>query len=101
MAFVGPCPAGMEACHCDGVPSNNVLSNLRWDTKQSNSLDTKRHGTYQHGINHFHAKLTDEKVRTIRSLYTCGTSQTRLAKQFGVRKSTIQDVVNNRTWIHV
>src|SRR5688500_4928598 len=31
MAFVGPCPAGMEGCHNDGNPLNNALDNLRWD----------------------------------------------------------------------
>lgn len=43
-AFVGPCPKGMEACHNDGDPTNNLLSNLRWDTHEANVADTKRHG---------------------------------------------------------
>jgi hypothetical protein len=29
-AFVGPCPAGMEAKHRDGDYTNNTLSNLLW-----------------------------------------------------------------------
>lgn len=45
-AFVGPRPAGLEACHNDGDPSNNMLSNLRWDTRISNMLDQVRHGTH-------------------------------------------------------
>lgn len=44
-AFVGPRPAGMEACHGDGDPGNNRLSNLRWDTHESNMDDQRRHGT--------------------------------------------------------
>ena len=35
-AFVGPCPEGMEACHDNDDPTDNRLSNLRWDTHQSN-----------------------------------------------------------------
>ena len=45
MAFVGPCPPGMEACHNNGEPADNRLANLRWDSRRANSLDTVRHGT--------------------------------------------------------
>ncbi|KRD36826.1 hypothetical protein ASE27_10240 [Oerskovia sp. Root918] len=45
-AFVGPAPEGMEACHSDGDPANNALSNLRWDSRSENTLDRVRHGTH-------------------------------------------------------
>jgi len=45
LAFVGPSPDGMEACHNDGDRSNNVLSNLRWDSRSENNKDRIRHGT--------------------------------------------------------
>lgn len=45
-AFVGPCPDGMEACHGDGVRTNNALRNLRWDTRSENHRDKVRHGTH-------------------------------------------------------
>lgn len=45
LAFRGPCPPGLEVCHGDGVPSNNRLSNLRYGTRSSNSLDSVAHGT--------------------------------------------------------
>lgn len=45
MAFVGPRQGGMQACHWDGNRLNNRLSNLRWDTVESNHADKKRHGT--------------------------------------------------------
>lgn len=44
LAFVGPCPEGMEVCHNDGDKRNNVLSNLRYDTKSANCVDRTRHG---------------------------------------------------------
>lgn len=47
-AFVGPCPDGLEACHGNGVPSDNRLSNLRWDTRSSNALDRVDHGRDNH-----------------------------------------------------
>ena len=46
IAFVGPCPEGMEACHNDGRPANNVVSNLRWDTQSANTFDRVKHGTH-------------------------------------------------------
>lgn len=43
-AFVGPCPPGMEGCHWDDDFTNNRLSNLRWDTRESNFRDRSRNG---------------------------------------------------------
>lgn len=44
LAFVGPCPEGMEICHNDGNPINNHLGNLRYDTHKANIQDAVRHG---------------------------------------------------------
>ncbi len=44
-AWVGPCPDGCEGCHNDGDPTNNIISNLRWDTHKNNGLDRRKHGT--------------------------------------------------------
>lgn len=51
-AFVGPAPAGLFGCHYDGIPSNNHVSNLRWDTPAGNMQDKFRHG------NDFHKNKT-------------------------------------------
>lgn len=48
LAFVGPQPIGMEACHDDGSPANNALVNLRWDTRSANIYDRVRHGAHHH-----------------------------------------------------
>ena len=42
-AFMGECPPGHEACHNNGVPDDNRLDNLRWDTKSANRRDRERH----------------------------------------------------------
>lgn len=44
-AFIGLRPKGMEACHNDGNPANNHISNLRWDTHGNNERDKYLHGT--------------------------------------------------------
>lgn len=45
-AFVGPRPSGLEGCHNNGDPSDNNVSNLRWDSRSSNLRDAVRHGTH-------------------------------------------------------
>lgn len=46
MAFIGPCPDGMEVRHLDGDPTNNNLDNLRYGTRPQNQEDAVRHGTH-------------------------------------------------------
>lgn len=45
-AFVGPCPEGMLCCHGEGGPTDNRLTNLRWDTPTENNLDQVRMGVH-------------------------------------------------------
>lgn len=47
IAFVGPRPKGKVACHWDDVPSNNVLTNLRWGTRRENAHDYIRNGRHK------------------------------------------------------
>lgn len=51
LAFVGPCPDGMETLHSDDDPTNNHLSNLRYGTRSENQRDRVRNG-----IHHFASK---------------------------------------------
>lgn len=54
------------------------------------------------GERHGHAKLTREKVTEIRSRFLAYVmSYERLARIYGVKASTVRDVVNFRTWRHV
>jgi hypothetical protein len=48
-AFVSPRPEGMYCCHNNGIPDDNRLFNLRWDTPKNNVHDRRFHGTYQYG----------------------------------------------------
>jgi hypothetical protein len=47
------------------------------------------------------ARLTDNLVREIRSLYACGMSSARIAKQLGFGNSTVKKVIKRETWRHV
>jgi DNA-binding XRE family transcriptional regulator len=49
-----------------------------------------------------HAKLTEEKVKSIRLIRkTKGLTETEIAEIFDVSRGTINDVLNDRTWGHV
>jgi hypothetical protein len=46
LAFVGPCPEGMEVLHWDDNSANNRLSNLRYGTRSENQFDSVRNGRH-------------------------------------------------------
>ena len=102
LAFVGPCPKGQTACHNNGVPKDNRLSNLRWDTVSNNMKDKVRHGTQTRGESHPITKLTEDSVKEIRDLYaTKWYSQSDLADRFGVSRGTIESIVQGKIWKHL
>ena len=66
-----------------------------------------RHGAHTHpesvarGEDHGFAKLSDESVKTIRSLSDSGISNAELAREYGVSQATISLVVRRLRWTHV
>ena len=102
LAFVGPCPNGMEGCHNDGNRRNNRLDNLRWDTHKNNQHDMYSHGTakiFRSGEDHLKAKLTWCEVREIRHLYSTGEyTCKKLARRFEVCLQSICNIVLGKTW---
>ena len=112
-AFVGPCPPGMEACHYpDPNPSNNHVSNLRWDTRTENNKDSVRHGTsytiragredYAKGERNGLAKLTAQQVRQI--IYVASTrlfTHKEIGKMFGAGQSHVSQIMRKEIWGHV
>ena len=107
-AFVGPCPDEMECCHNDGNPTNNYLTNIRYDTHKANSDDMKIYGTScarkilpKGSINGF-SKLIEDDVIKINVLLNEGRlTQREIAKIFNVERSTITLIHNKKTWRHV
>lgn len=100
-AFVGPRPPGTECCHKNGNPKDNRLENLRWDTRKANAADAAEHGTRTIGERQPQAKLSDEKVRSIRALAVCGVRQSTIAAAFGVSRSVVCRVLKREIWRHV
>jgi DNA invertase Pin-like site-specific DNA recombinase len=96
--FVGPCPVGMEACHNNGDPSDNRLSNLRWDTNAGNKADMVRHGTAPLGERNPLAALTDAEVRGMRQLMASGATQEAIAEAYGVSGTTVTRIKRSHGW---
>lgn len=102
LAFVGPCPLGMEACHFpDRDPANNRLENLRWDTHINNKADQLVHGTHTRGERNGSAKLTSRQVVSIRRLYAVGWTRRQLANRYGVTPEMITRIADRRAWKHL
>lgn len=98
--FIGPCPKGMEGCHNNGDRTDNILDNLRWDTKKNNQADRAKHGTACRGEDVGTSKLTDEQVFKIRELY-----KTRLIKNISetlnIPYNTVYDICKLKSWKHL
>lgn len=84
--------------HLDGNPANNVLSNLAWGTYAENKADQQRHGRVLVGTAHHNCRLTADLVRLIRVSDKPSAS---LAREIGVRPSTIHSVRKRLTWRHI
>ena len=102
-AFVGPCPAGLNACHNDDDRTNNALDNLRWDTAESNWKDRKRNGRHHpaRGEASGKAKLTEADVLNIRSAVATGEWSSAVAIRYGVAHGTVRQIVTRKSWSHV
>lgn len=78
-----------DACHNDGEPSNNVATNLRWDTHIGNMLDRHKHGTQPFGETHHSAKYSAQLIEYIRTSPESGYS---LSKMLGINNSYINRI---------
>jgi DNA-binding XRE family transcriptional regulator len=99
LAFVGPCPPGLEVLHGVGRELDNRLVNLKYGTHSENTLDKYRDGTDNAGENCYCAVLTWEQVREIRRLRAeQHLLQRELAARFNVSDTTIRKILRGETW---
>lgn len=97
-SFVGPHPDGMECCHENGIRSDCRLSNLRWDTRESNRADNLRHGTSTRGERNPRARLTESDVLAIRKEIESGKTQAEIANVRGIPTPTVNNIKSGRAW---
>jgi hypothetical protein len=100
LAFDGPCPAGMQVMHKNGVCTDNRLENLSYGTAKENSADRFRHGNWRnYGDTAYQAKLTEEKVREIKALSDWRPND--LARRYGVSCAAISLIRSGKNWKYV
>jgi hypothetical protein len=101
--FVGPIPAGLFVCHrCDNRRCCNP-DHLFLGTQSDNIADMDRKGRRQNrvsaGTANPRARLTEQNVVEIRRRHKGNYGDgIRLAREFGVSKDAISDIVCGRTW---
>ena len=101
----GTVPVGLWVLHrCDN-PSCVNPDHLWLGTHADNMADmaAKGRGRQGHpsGTKAYHAKLTSAQAKAIRTLRANGANQREVARQFGVHRSTVQDITQGRTYADV
>lgn len=98
IAFVGPQPTDMEACHENGIRTDARAANLRWDSRSANHQDKHRHGTAQIGEKANNVKLTDAIVLEIRRR---NLSPSEAQREFLLSATNAKRIVSGKTWRHL
>ncbi len=85
--------------HIDGNKKNNSVSNLEWVTNEENIRKGVELRLFQYGEKHHAVTLTKTQVKEIRQKYIPMVySSLKLAKEYGVSKPTILNIVKFKTW---
>jgi hypothetical protein len=94
-------PEGNDVCHTCDNRKCVTLDHLWVGTRQQNMDDMVYKGRSSHliGEKNGRSKLTKEKVCDMRYNYKQGgISQKELSDVFGVNKTTISNILNNKRW---
>ena len=128
IAAHGPIPEGLLVCHrCDnpeccnpahlwlGTPADN-MADMVAKGRSLKGIDSvppetrargERNGALTHperltrGTSHHASKLTPDLVRSIRTRFAAGETQTAIAASIGVSQPVVSSVVRGETWGHV
>lgn len=89
--------------HKNGIKTDNRAENLEWATRSENCIHSFTIGLQDNkGQKHPMHKLTSAQVLEIRAKYKPYVYERKqLAKEYGVDWTTIKDIVNNKTWMHL
>lgn len=103
LAWIG-LPSADRPCvaHLDGDRTNNHVDNLAWVSYAENERHKSIHGTHPVGAARAASKMKDEDVITARRRFSTGEATIKdLADEYGIRMTTMSDLINGRTWTHL
>lgn len=123
-AFIGPKPDGLEINHVNFIRADNRVGNIEYLTHPDNVRHSARAGrlrgnlsNHASGDAHYSrtqperlargdrvrgSKLDADKVLAIRAAYDGSLGSTsRLARQYGVTRRAIVQIVAHNTWSHI
>jgi hypothetical protein len=91
-----------QAAHSCGKGNDGCVTpkHLSWKTRSENEMDKFEHGTRVRGSAHSWSKLTEDDVIKIRQM-AGALSQGRIAKMFGLRQSTVSQIISRQRWSHL
>jgi hypothetical protein len=95
LAFHGPCPAGMECRHKNGIPGDCRADNLHYGTRSQNIADAKRHGTFPLGADRPRARITAPDARAI---FLSTDSAEDVAGRYGISARHVHVIWSGRAW---
>lgn len=100
-----------EVNHKNGIKNDNRAENLEWVTHKENMEHSvnnfdfteryKKVSERMTGSKHPLSKLDEKKVKEIKELKKNGLIAKEIGKMYGVDRTTINDILTNRTWVHV
>ena len=97
MAFDGEPEDRKLACHNDSNPTNNCVTNLRWDTQVGNMKDRIDRRLYRRGEDHHAATVPVELVDRLQAGLI---SPSKAAKEYGFRYSHLWRIATGKCWKH-
>jgi hypothetical protein len=99
LAFVGPCPEGLQVNHINGDKRDNRLENLEYVTASENMRHAAAMGRLNHaGMRGPSRKVSDQHVLLMRALFSKGVTVKQVSKTSGLSISQVRRIKTRQSW---